>query len=65
MIDCAVATQANGVAAALWLSMNAWILRTRSATLRNEPRWIARWRTILSESISNLKYPFAMGYAAS
>ena len=23
--------------------MNAWILRTRSATLRNEPRLIARW----------------------
>ena len=36
MIDWAVATQANGVAEALWLSMNAWILRTRSATLWNE-----------------------------
>ena len=23
--------------------MNAWILLTRSATLRNEPRLIARW----------------------
>ena len=43
MIDCAVATQVNGVEEALWLSMNAWILRTRSATLRNEPRLIARW----------------------
>ena len=43
MIDCAVATQTNGVAEVLWLSMNAWILRTRSATLRNEPRLIARW----------------------
>ena len=27
----------------LWRSMNAWILPTRSATLRNEPRLIARW----------------------
>ena len=42
-MDWAVATQTNGVAEALWLSMNAWILRTRSATLWNEPRLIARW----------------------
>ena len=41
MIDCAVATQTNGVAEALYASMNAWILFTRSATLRNEPRLLA------------------------
>ena len=42
MIDCAVATQTNGVAEVL-SSMNAWILFTRSVTLWNEPRLIARW----------------------
>ena len=43
MIDWAVATQTNGVAEALYASTNAWILHTRSGTLRNEPRTIARW----------------------
>ena len=43
MIDCAVATQTNGVAEVLYASMNAWILCTRSVTLWNEPRLIARW----------------------
>ena len=43
MIDCAAATQTNGVAEIFYALMNAWILGTRSATLRNEPRLIARW----------------------
>ncbi len=43
MMDWAVAAQMNGFAQALCPSVKALIWFTRSVTLRNEPRLIARW----------------------
>ncbi len=43
MMDWAVAAQMSGFALALWPAVKALIVFTRSVTLWNEPRLIARW----------------------